>query len=359
MAARGRTKRRRRAKPTARRPPRAASRWRALPRQELLDLRICNLGLRVEGSALEPRLAQLMRELGRAGLRFQPYVWLSTDWFTPHGITGFAIPFYLAHPRLARLERRHMLEVEGGSHDWCMKLLRHETAHALDHAYRLHRRKEWREIFGPVRTPYRATYIPRPNSRRYVVNLDNWYAQSHPVEDFAETFAVWLQPRSGWRSRYAGWPALRKLEYVDELMAELAGRAPLFRSRERVDSVSRLRMTLREYYDRKQARYGLEDRSIYDRDLRRLFSNDSSHAPRRLASSFLRERRRELRRQISAWTGQHAFVVDEVLKQMIARCRDLRLRLAHSERETGEGAAVLLTVHTVRLTRIRHREYFR
>ena len=26
------------------------------------------------------------------------------------------------------------------------------------------------------------------------MHLDPWYAQSHPDEDFAETFAVWLTP---------------------------------------------------------------------------------------------------------------------------------------------------------------------
>jgi hypothetical protein len=357
--ARGRERKGRNPATVGRRSRRSEPWWAEFSLDELLDVRIRNLRLRIQGSALEPRVEQLMRELERAGLSFRPYLWLSTDWFTPEGVTGFAIPFYLAHPRLARLERREMLEVEGGSRDWCMKLLRHETAHALEHAYRLTRRKRWRETFGSAREPYYSTYVPRPNSRSYVINLDNWYAQSHPVEDFAETFAVWLQPRSRWRNRYVGWPALRKLHYVDELMQELRGQRPQIRTRERVDPVASLGMTLRDYYRRKQGHYGQWDRAIYDRDLYRLFSDDAAYARRRLASSFLRERRRTLRRQVAAWTGQYAFLVDEVLKLMIARCRDLRLRLAFSERETGEGAAVLLTMHTVRLTRMRHREYFR
>jgi hypothetical protein len=240
-----------------------------------------------------------------------------------------------------------------------MSLLRHETAHAIDHAYGLHRRRSWREHFGRYGAPYRRTYLPKPNSRRYVLNLPNWYAQSHPVEDFAETFAVWLQPRSGWRRRYAGWSALRKLRYVDELMAEIGRQKPRVHTRDRMDSLSRLGFTLREYYWRKKELYGEEDRSIYDRDLRRLFSEVRSGGHERLASTFLRSRRRELRRTVAAWTGQHEFVVDEVLRDMTIRCRDLGLRLAHSERETGEGAAVLITVHTARLMRTRHREYFR
>jgi len=333
--------------------------WTRLPTEQLLDVRLCDLGLRVEGSPLEARVARPHLELARAGLRFRPYVWLSTDWFSPSGVTGFAIPFYLAHPRLARLESRLMLQVEGGDREWCMKLLRHEAAHALDHAYRLHHRKRWRDVFGSYGAPYRATYVPRFNSRHHVLNLDHGYAQSHPAEDFAESFAVWLQPRSGWRRTYAKWPALAKLEYVDGLMREIAGQRPRVHTRERMDSLPGIRMTLREYYRRKKTHYGEDGRSVYDGDLRRLFSDDSARARRRPASRFLRARRAELRRQVSTWTGQHAFVVDEVLKGMIVRCRELSLGLARSERESSAGAAALLTVHTVRHSRMRHREFFR
>jgi hypothetical protein len=330
-----------------------------LPSEQLLDVRLCDLGLRVEGSPLEARVARLHAELARAGLRFRPYVWLSTDWFSPQGATGFAVPFFLAHPRLARLESRNMLQLEGGEREACMKLLRHETAHALDHAYRLHQRKRWRDVFGSYAAPYRATYVPRFNSRHYVLNLDHWYAQSHPAEDFAETFAVWLQPRSGWRRSYAKWPALGKLEYVDALMREIAAKRPCIRTRERMDSLPGIRMTLREYYRRKKAHYGEQRRSVYDPDLRRLFSDDPSRARRRPAARFLRERRAELRRQVATWTGQYVFVVDEVLEAMIVRSRELALGLARSERETAAGAAVLLALHTVRHSRMRHREYFR
>jgi hypothetical protein len=271
-------------------------------------------------------------------------------------VPGFALPFYLAHPRLAALERRQMLEVEGGSRTACLKLLRHEAGHAIDTAYRLHHRKRWREHFGPASRPYRATYVPRPGSKRFVHHLDDYYAQSHPVEDFAETFAVWLARPGRWRREYEGWPALRKLRYVDELMGEIADQPARVRSRERTDSVSTLHMTLREYYERKQVHYGEDDRSLYDHELERLFR---SGGRRKRASVFLRERRAALRRQIVRWTGQRAFAVDEVLGDMIRRCRELDLRLAHSEIESEKAAIVIATLHTARIQRIRHREYFR
>jgi hypothetical protein len=233
--------------------PRRRPWWEDLPDAELLDLPLRRLGLRIAGSPIEPRLAA---DLDRAGLRhFRPYAWLSTSWFTPHGTTGFAIPFYLAHPRLARLERRMMGEAEGAGARACMRLLRHEAAHALDHAYRLHLRSGWRDAFGSYAQPYRASYVPRPGDRRFVVNLDHWYAQSHPAEDWAETFAVWLAPGSRWPTRYAGRPALQKLRYVDELMRDIRERPPAVRTRERVEPLAELDFSLRAYYHRKRARH--------------------------------------------------------------------------------------------------------
>jgi len=230
--------------------------WEHLPDDELLDVRLCDLELRIEGTVVEERLARLYTELERVGLRrFRPYAWLSTSWFTPHGLSGFAVPFYLAHQRLVRLERWQVGEAEGASREGCLRLMRHETAHALDNAYRLHHRPDWRATFGNFSQPYRASYVPKPGSRHYVVNLDYWYAQSHPGEDWAETFAVWMRPGSRWRSRYRGWPALRKLQYVDALAAELADRRPLVRTRERVDPLPELTHTLRQHYRRKHVRW--------------------------------------------------------------------------------------------------------
>jgi hypothetical protein len=227
--------------------------WERLSDEVLLDVPLSRLGLRLEASPLQPRLLRLYSELDRAGLRFRPHVWLSTSWFSPDGVPGFAVPFFLAHPRLTRLEQRAMGEAEGGTAAWCLKLMRHETGHALDTAYRLHRRAGWRERFGPAGTPYRSSYAPRPPSRRFVQNLDHGYAQSHPLEDFAETFAVWLGSR-GWRRAHRGWPALAKLEYVDALMREIAGHPARVGSRERPGALRELRLTLRQYYRRKQAR---------------------------------------------------------------------------------------------------------
>ena len=158
---------------------------------------------------------------------------------------GIAIPFYLAHPRLMRLEQAQMLEVEGGTPEWCMQILRHEAGHAFDNAYDLRKRRRRVQLFGSPSVDYPDFYLPRPYSKSFVLHLDSWYAQSHPDEDFAETFAVWLTPDSDWRARYADWPALRKLEYMDALMREhRRAAAAVVATRRRVEPLERLRTTL-------------------------------------------------------------------------------------------------------------------
>src|SRR6266853_6185184 len=208
--------------------------------EHLLDMRLCDLSLSIEGTPLARRAAQLFEELEARGLNFKPHIWLSEEWFTPDGVPGFAIPFYLAHPRLTKLERKQMLEVEGGTDVECMRILRHEAGHAIDNAFRLHFKRRWIRTFGSFAAAYPKHYKPKPNSRRFVLNLDRWYAQAHPAEDFAETFAVWLQPRSNWRRRYRGWPALRKLEFVDELLQEIAGSRPRNLVRRKIETLSEI-----------------------------------------------------------------------------------------------------------------------
>jgi hypothetical protein len=188
------------------RPLASSERLAELADEELLDLQMRQLDIRIEGSALEPRIAQLHEELAARGLTFRPHYWLSDEWFTPDGIPGIAIPFYLAHPRLAKLELAQMLEVEGGDPEWCMRILRHEAGHAIDNAFALRRKKQRREIFGSPSQEYPEFYAPKPYSKSFVLHLDAWYAQSHPDEDFAETFAVWLTPSSDWEKRYHEWP---------------------------------------------------------------------------------------------------------------------------------------------------------
>src|SRR5204862_3134775 len=124
------------------------SSWHSLKDEELLALRICDLGVRIEGSELEPRIGQFNSELAARGVSFRPDCYLGDEWFSPEGVPAIAIPFYLAHPRLKTLELHQTLEVEGGTPEWCQMLLRHECGHSMDHAHRFSSRADWREVFG-------------------------------------------------------------------------------------------------------------------------------------------------------------------------------------------------------------------
>ena len=318
--------------------------WSKYSPARLLDVPIRDLGVTLEESPLQARVDDLDREFERRGFVFRPYAWLSTEWFTPDDTTGFAIPFYLAHPRLTRLEREQMLEVEGATRGHCMKIMRHEAAHALDNAYGLRRRRRWREVFGSPSEPYDSSYTPDPTSREYVQHLDYWYAQSHPLEDFAETFAVWLKPGSRWRKRYAGWPALAKLEYVDELMREIRGKAPRIVTRRKEEPVTRVRATLGRYYERKKQVYADESTPAFDGQLGHSFPHAADAAPdaAKLAP-FLRKNRTKLVRRVAEATGQHRYLLDHVVREMVARAKSEDLRLANGEDGALLDAAILLT----------------
>jgi Putative zinc-binding metallo-peptidase len=327
--------------------PRRKFDWETLSDEQLLERRLSSLRVRVEGTWLEDCLNALHGEFEERGILLRPYAWISSEWFCPENTPGIAIPFYLAHPRLMKLEKKMMLEVEGGTWSECMAILRHEAGHTVQHAYQLHRRRRWQQLFGPSSKRYPRYYRPNPASRRYVQHLRRWYAQSHPAEDFAETFAVWLRPRSNWRTRYAGWPALKKLEYVDELMDEIAGKRPLITTRERVDPLRELSETLGSHYQKKQAFYAFEAPKTYDRDLYRLFSADPRHRRAQPASTFLRRHRAQVRKLVARWTGENQLTLDAVLDDMITRCRVHNLRAVGSERKLLTEFTVLLTAKTM------------
>ncbi len=304
-----------------------AADWASLSDEELLERRISTLDLKLEGTPLEPLIRHLYDELSAHGLPFHPPCHIGDEWFVPIGIPAIFVPFFLVHERLRALERFMMLEVEGETPEWFMRLMRHEAGHACMYAYQLTRRKKWRECFGQTsseETP--NTYRPRPFSRSYVMHLEDWYAQSHPDEDFAETFAVWLTPGLDWRKRYVDWPALRKLEYVDELMKSLAGKSPTHTPNYRVADYDFLNVKLKTYYARKRKLYEDIYPGFYDVDLRQLFPAPSGIR----ASSYLRQRRRRLMNSVCQWTNEKKYRVNELLARLIDRSDELDLH-AHND----------------------------
>jgi len=317
--------------------------------RQLLDLRMCDLPLKIEGTRLEHRIEKLYRELKARSIRFKPHVWLGEEWFTPDGVAGFGIPFYLAHPRLIKLERSQMLEVEGASEGECMRILRHEAGHAISNAFRLHARRTWTDMFGAFRVPYPEWYQPQPGSRDYVLNLDAWYGQAHPAEDFAETFAVWLRPGNKWRRQYEGWGALRKLEYVDQLMRNLAAQPAKNKSRVVVDPLRSLKITLREHYQKKRAYYTIHWPAMFERNLYRIFSAEPRHQSFPKAAHFLRRHRRNITEVVASGTGVHRYTINHIMRHMIVRCRELDLRLTIPEEEARQLSVAALTMQVMQV----------
>ncbi len=313
--------------------------------EQLLGLRFCDLKLKI-GRRLQSRVSRLYRELDRRDIKFRPHVWLSEEWFSPDGVPGIAAPFYLAHPRLERLERRMMRHVEGGSAESAMRILRHEAGHAIDTAYRLRRRKRWREVFGPASLPYPDTYKARPGSRRYVQHLGDWYAQAHPCEDFAETFAVWLKPNSAWRRTYAHWPAFHKLQFVDGLLAGVRSRRAPVRNREVVEPLRENTMTLAEHYRRKLARHSMYRRTVTDHLLERMFSADKPRSNARRASTFLRAHEARLVKVTMRALGVERYGVEQILRIVVDRAEKLRLWVRGSQRDAMRHARWMLVYLT-------------
>jgi hypothetical protein len=315
--------------------------WIHYDDESLLDTRFCDLRLALNDSAVTPLLAKVCAELAARGLKFRPHCWLAEEWFTPDGVPGFAIPFYLAHPRLARLERRMMREVEGGNRNWCLRILRHEAAHAIDNAFRLRRRADWRKVFGSPAIPYPTAYRPRPGSRRYVQHLGLWYAQSHPTEDFAETFAVWLKPQSTWRQDYADWPAIKKLQYVDALMESLRRCAPPVRTRMHVEPLGASKRTLREHYAERLAAVVPATHRHEDRLLLRVFTAEPAR-PRLRAGTLLRRNRARFHRVVAAHRPWRDYLIHQVMRAAIRRCDELQLYVQGDVRRTVKHAERIL-----------------
>src|SRR5512137_1151454 len=296
-------------------------------RFELLKTRISSLGLAVEGSPLERFVARLLREMEAKRFRFKPEVYLTDIWGCPDRTPVIGVPFYLADPRLARLEEEQAGDVEDPRS--IMMLLRHEAGHAVNYAYRLWRRPSWGEIFGPFTKPYRDTFRPDRMSRHYVRHIASYpygrtYAQKHPDEDFAETFAVWLTPRSSWRRRYRGWPVLRKLFYVDRLMKDIRREAPVSRRSRRLAPAERMTWTLAEHYGKKAERFRRDARGYVDDSLQDAFP-PSRGKVLRPASTLFRRYRDRLVERVTHWSVLTPAEAEALIRKLEARAAALRL----------------------------------
>jgi len=311
----------------------------------LLPQRISQLGLKLEGSPVERYVHALYRELERKGLtHFRPPCYLTDEWGCPSGEPIIGIPFYLADPKLARLEK--VIDDVEDEREIRM-YLRHEAGHAFNYAYKLYETAEWRELFGPFNRPYRDRYRPVPFDRSFVRHLEGWYAQKHPDEDFAETFAVWLTPRSRWRVRYRGWPAMRKLRYVDGRARALGDSEPSVRLASTDITVEEMHMTVEEFFRTTQAEATPVDVAL-ENDLPDFLIRKGRRTKGiRPAWEMIREHRATLVNKIEYWTGVRRSVVRALVDSIGDTTERLQL---YVEMSAESSTLVELTAYATTLS---------
>lgn len=312
---------------------------------DILKLRFKDVRLDIKGTEIEGYINQLYLELEGKGLVFRPKIFLGDEWFSPEGMNAISVPFYLANSRMKQLEKTLMLEVEGGTAEWFMKLLRHEAGHCFDHCYRFSKRKKWRDVFGSPKVEYQPeTYRPQPYSKSFVKHLDRWYAQAHPDEDFAETFAVWLNPATDWKKDYAKWPvALKKLHYMEQLASESV-KLKMLDEKGRVPSeVAKLTTTLDKYYQRRKREQADDYPDFYDSDLTKIFNGDVNLKKEFSAGKFMTKHRKQIVATVAWATNEKKFTIDSLVKRLRSRCESLNLKLGKSETQTTMEVASFLT----------------
>ena len=317
--------------------------WNTI-RYELINTRICDLGLSISKAPITPLIRRVEREIETKGIRFRPVFYLTDSWGCPDEVAAVGIPFYLADRRLARIEEEQTGEIEDVR--TTLMYLRHEMGHAINYAYRLWEHPGWTDVFGKFSRPYRDVFLPDPMSRDFVRHLvhsqyGRHYAQKHPDEDFAETFAVWLTPRSGWRRKYRFWPAIKKLRFVDKLMKGLKGKTAAKRAGRLVSPVEEMTMLLAEHYGQRAERYRAAAQGYVDDKLRSVFPHVHA-AQRQPAGQFVRDHRVHMIAGIGRWSGLEPAEVATIVDKLADRADSLDLEL--SPRKRGEKLVELTSL---------------
>jgi hypothetical protein len=323
----------------------------AFQETNLRTTQIRDLGLQIEGTRLESILKEFQAELDAVGLtRLRPHFYLSTEWGVAFGSIAVAIPFYLAKPELEEIQAEQVGHIEGVSKSDILRYLRHEMGHVVNYGFRLYEQQEWVKLFGSITQPYIEEYHPQPFSRRYVRHLPGWYAQKHPDEDWAETFAVWMTPGQDWRRSYEKWPsALAKLDYCERMMSEIRDREPPVKIEERDEDVGEIAYSLHDYYSNlklgdDQLPPGLEGALMAIFEDLGLPENSSPEAPRKPAAALIRRMERDLVANVYRWTGHFPERTRPLVRYLAERAEELKqVYAADREAEVATALTTLVT----------------
>ncbi|MHB8973460.1 MAG: putative zinc-binding metallopeptidase [Pirellulaceae bacterium] len=325
---------------------------------------IRDLGLTIAGTPLEPVVAAFQQELERLGIRrLRPDFYLSTEWGVNFGTLAIGIPFYLARPELTAIHAERIGYLEGGERPELLRFLRHEMGHVVNYAYKLYEQEEWTKQFGSIAQPYEEDYRPEPFSRRFVRHLPGWYAQMHPDEDWAETFAVWMTPDYDWRAAYADSPdALAKLEYCDRTMGDLITRDPEVTATERDEDVGELTTSLEQIYltegDDEAERFP----PSLDGALQAIFENvgptdKAVSTPRLPAAVLIRRVEQDLMANVYRWTGHFPERTRSLLRYLAARAEQLR-QVYPADRESSALIALATLVTGLAMNHVLRGSYY-
>lgn len=320
-------------------------------RLELLLTPLNQLEVSIDKSYFAEAIPLAREDLKRLRItQLQPYFYLSTGYGTVAGTTSIALGFYDCTELLRglNLERRGFQYTR----EDIVNLVRHELGHAFAYAYKLYTRKDFRQIFkvkGNYFNTYPVTdrYLERVNpwSRDFVNPSGDHYAQKHPDEDFAETFTVLLQPGYDWAYEYRNYPgALRKLEFVQNLIAELGGAEPLIdQTPNAYEALASVKITLARFFRLRSTRaYRQQATGFIDPDLRDLFwrppailrGNRKRERDYVHADNFIRKHKRAIVTQVSRWTGVPETVVRDLLDKCSVRSHALGLYVRKDKRES-------------------------
>jgi hypothetical protein len=259
------------------------------------------------------------------------------------------IPFYLADQKLRRLEKAvDALESERQ----IMMYMRHEAGHVFNYAYRLYTTPEWRRLFGPFFRSYRDDYRPVPFSKKFVRHIEGWYAQKHPDEDFAETFAVWLTPRSAWRRQYKGWPAMQKLRYVERVARAVADIEPIVKTGEVDITPDDIDETVEQFYEQAAQERQARIEIALDAHLGQVFLG-RRRKEAKPAADIIRRHAGELVEKITYWTGVPRPIVKGLVDSVVRTCERMKLwgEVGEEARYLVEVTALLTTLGMNFLTR--------
>jgi hypothetical protein len=334
----------------------------AFQESNLRTTRIRDLGLQIAGTRLEPIIREFQAELDNVRLtKLRPRFYLSSEWGVAFGTIAIAIPFYLAKPELVELQAEHVGHIEGISQADILRYLRHEMGHVVNYAFKLYEQQEWVKLFGSITQPYVEEYRPQPFSRRFVRHLPGWYAQKHPDEDWAETFAVWMTPNSNWREAYATWPsALAKLNYCDRVMDEIRDREPPVKAEDRDEAVEDLTYSLHDYYDSLRMADGLPPG--LEGALTAIFEDfglpeDSpAETPRKPAAALIRRMERDLVANVFRWTGHFPERTRPLVRWLADRADQLK-QVYPADREQAVATAITTLVTALAMNHVHRGTY--